>query len=55
MQTEQGRQGLRTYLEKGVRLEYLVEANYDKSKDGKLILKPELAEQMKDAFSQAPK
>jgi hypothetical protein len=42
-------------LEKGVRIEYMVENYYDRGPDGKLALKPELETPVREMFEQMPK
>jgi hypothetical protein len=48
MQSEEVRKGMLEVLQKGVRLDLMIEASYDRSADGKLTMKPEVAEIMKD-------
>jgi hypothetical protein len=39
----------------GVRLEYIVENYYDRTKDGRLAVKPELEPSLQELFDQMPK
>jgi hypothetical protein len=50
LQSEEMRTGMIGYIKNGVSLDYLVENYYDRSKDGKITIKPELAVQMQDMF-----
>ncbi len=50
LQSEEMRTGMIGYIKDGVSLDYLVETYYDRSKDGKITIKPELAVQMQDMF-----
>lgn len=55
MQTEESRRYLRMALEQGLRLDLIIENYYERSKDGKLAINPEMGTQMIELFGQAPK
>jgi hypothetical protein len=48
MQSKEVREGMLGMLQKGARLDLMIESGYDRSADGKLVMKPEVAEIMQD-------